>query len=129
VLRVGERMELPEPVLHAEDLLVFPVLTRDRQAMYDLMDTVLGPLEEARGGAGPLLVTLREYFEAGCVSAEAARRLNLSVRALTYRLERIRTLTGLDLSDSLDRYSLHTAVIGARLFGWPRGARTEQAAG
>jgi sugar diacid utilization regulator len=53
------------------------------------------------------------------VAAEAARRLSLSVRALTYRLERIRKLTGADPADAGQRYMLQTATIGARLLNWP----------
>ncbi|MEV3987597.1 helix-turn-helix domain-containing protein [Streptomyces sp. NPDC049837] len=118
-LDLAVRMELDEPVLHAADLLVYPVLTRDRQAMADLVVSVLGPLRQARGGARPLIDTLTTYFDTGCVAAEAARRLSLSVRALTYRLERIRKLTGADPGDAVHRYTLQTAVIGARLLGWP----------
>ncbi len=59
------------------------------------------------------------YFDSGCVAAEAARRLSLSVRALTYRLERIQQLTGSDPADPMHRYTLQTAVIGARLLDWP----------
>ncbi|WP_335982949.1 PucR family transcriptional regulator [Streptomyces sp. CA2R106] len=120
VLSVAERMEFEERVLHAADLLVFPVLTRDRQALADLVRTLLGPLEQARGGARPLLRTLEVYFDAGCVTAEAARRLSLSVRALSYRLHRVRLLTGADPADPRHRYALQTAVIGARLLDWPR---------
>ncbi|MFE7765951.1 PucR family transcriptional regulator [Streptomyces sp. NPDC057438] len=118
-LDLGERLELDEPVLHAADLLVYPVLTRDREAMADLVEGALGPLRGARGGAQPLLETLTVYFDSGCVSAEAARRLSLSVRAFTYRLERIHKLTGADPSDPVHRYTLQTAVIGARLLDWP----------
>ncbi|WEB38650.1 helix-turn-helix domain-containing protein [Streptomyces yunnanensis] len=118
-LELAERMGLGDPVLHAADLLVYPVLTRDRQAMADLVRSTLGPLQEARGGAGPLLETLAVYFDAGCVAAEAARRLSLSVRALTYRLARVHQLTGADPADPVHRYTLHTAVIGARLLDWP----------
>ncbi|MEU4132239.1 PucR family transcriptional regulator [Streptomyces wuyuanensis] len=118
-LELAGRMGLEEPVLHASDLLVYPVLTRDRQAMADLVRTVLGPLKGARGGAQPLIETLTTYFDTGCVSAEAARRLSLSVRALTYRLERIHKLTGADPADPVHRYTLQTAVIGARLLDWP----------
>jgi DNA-binding PucR family transcriptional regulator len=110
---------MDDPVLYASDLLVYPVLTRDRQAMADLVRSELGPLQKARGGAEPLLNTLAVYFDAGCVAAETARRLALSVRALTYRLERIHQLTGSDPSDPVHRYSLQTAVIGARLLDWP----------
>lgn len=118
-LELAERMELEEPVLHAADLLVYPVLTRDRQAMADLVESVLGPLRAARGGPQALLDTLAAYFDCGCVATEASRRLSLSVRALTYRLERIHTLCGADPADPRHRYTLQTAVIGARLLGWP----------
>lgn len=118
-LDLAARLELDEPVLRAADLLVYPVLTRDRQAMADLVLNTLGPLRQARGGARPLLETLTVFFDAGCVAAEAARRLALSVRALTYRLERIHQLTGADPADPVHRYTLQTAVIGARLLDWP----------
>lgn len=118
-LDLAERMDLDDPVLYAADLLVYPVLTRDRQAMADLVRSQLGPLQQARGGAEPLLKTLAAYFDAGCVAAETARRLSLSVRALTYRLERIHQLTGSDPSDPMHRYTLQTAVIGAQLLDWP----------
>ncbi|NEB00386.1 helix-turn-helix domain-containing protein [Streptomyces sp. SID13726] len=118
-LEMAERLGLDEPVLRAADLLVYPVLARDRQAMADLVRQALGPLTTARGGARPLLDTLTVYFDSGCVGAVTARRLSLSVRALTYRLERIHQLTGADPADPAHRYMLQTAVIGARLLGWP----------
>ncbi|MFF8939032.1 PucR family transcriptional regulator [Streptomyces paradoxus] len=118
-LDLADRLDLDEPVLRSADLLVYPVLTRDRQAMAELVRSVLGPLQAARGGAQPLLDTLTAYFDSGCVAAEAARRLRLSVRALTYRLERIHKLTGTNPADPVHRYTLQTAVIGARLLGWP----------
>lgn len=118
-LELADRALIDGAVLRAAELLVFPVLTRDREAMADLVSTVLGPLAAARGGAEPLVRTLDVYFGAGCVAAEAARRLSLSVRALTYRLERIHALTGSDPADPFQRYTLQTAVIGARLLDWP----------
>ncbi|MFF3327428.1 PucR family transcriptional regulator [Streptomyces sp. NPDC002889] len=118
-LELADRMGLGDPVLHASDLLVYPVLTRDRQAMAELVRSALGPLKSARGGAQPLIDTLAAYFDTGCVAAEAARRLSLSVRAMTYRLDRIHKLTGADPGDPVHRYTLQTAVIGARLLDWP----------
>ncbi|MFF8601099.1 PucR family transcriptional regulator [Streptomyces sp. NPDC015232] len=118
-LDLAARLDLQDPVLHASDLLVYPVLTRDRQAMSDLVVSVLGPLRQARGGAQPLIETLMAYFDTGCVAAEAARRMSLSVRAMTYRLDRIHKLTGVNPGDPAQRYTLQTAVIGARLLDWP----------
>jgi hypothetical protein len=118
-LDLGDRLALDGRVLRAADLLVFPVLMRDRAAMTDLVHSVLGPLEHARGGPGPLLETISAYAASGYVNAEAARRLDLSVRALAYRLERIADLTGFDPVDPLQRYTLETAALGARLLDWP----------
>ncbi|WP_395297700.1 PucR family transcriptional regulator [Kitasatospora hibisci] len=119
-LDFADRLDLPAALLKAEELLVFPVLMRDRAAMADLVRSVLGPLNSARGGARPLLDTIAAHAEAGYVNAEAARRLGVSVRTLAYRIERIKTLTGYDPSDALHRYTLETAAMGARLLGWPR---------
>nr|WSZ20191.1 helix-turn-helix domain-containing protein [Streptomyces canus] len=119
VLELAERLGFDDPVLRAADLLVYPVLTHDRQAMADLVLDTLHPLPTSRGGAQPLLDTLTAYFDSGCVAAEAARRLTHSVRALTYRLERIHKLTGANPADPAHRYMLQTAVIGARLLDWP----------
>ncbi len=118
-LEQAARLRLPGALLRAADLLVLPVLLRDRAAMADLVTSVLGPLAAARGGARPLLDTLAAYAEARYVAAEAARRLDLSVRALSYRLERIAQLTGFDPDEALQRYTLETAALGARLLDWP----------
>ncbi|MGI5456467.1 PucR family transcriptional regulator [Streptomyces sp. CA-249302] len=113
------QLGLPGPLLRAADLLVLPVLLRDREALAELVRGVLGPLRTARGGAGPLLETLTAYADSRYVAAEAARRLGLSVRALAYRIAHVVRLTGLDPDDALQRYTLETAVFGARLLGWP----------
>jgi len=100
-------------------LLVYRVLLRDRTAIAELVEDVLAPLQRARGGAGPLLDTLAAYFACGGVATEAARRLHVGVRTITYRLERIRDLTGYAAADPAHRFTLETAVLGARLLGWP----------
>ncbi|WP_435286414.1 PucR family transcriptional regulator [Streptomyces bacillaris] len=122
-LHLADRPDLEDPVLHAADLLVYPVLTRDRQAMAELVRTTLGPLLKTRNGPQPHLDTLAAYFDSGCVTTQAARHLNLSVRALAYRLERIHQLTGSDPTDPRHRYALQTAVIGARILNWPEQKR------
>ena len=118
-LDVAQRLGLPETVAHAADLLIYQVLLRDRAAIADLVHTVLTPLEAARGGAAPLLATLVAYFAHGGVAAAAARDLHLSVRAVTYRLARVRDLTGCDPTVPADALTLQVAVIGARLLDWP----------
>jgi len=118
-LDVAQRLGLPETVAHAADLLIYQVLLRDRAAIADLVRTVLTPLAAARGGAAPLLATLAAYFARRGVAAAAARDLHLSVRAVTYRLARVRDLTGCDPTVPADALTLQVAVIGARLLDWP----------
>lgn len=118
-LELAASLGLSVQTLDAADLLVFQVLFRDRAAIIDLVTTVLGPLERTRGGAQPLLDTLSAYFAAGQVIAAAARRLYLSVRAVTYRLDRVKNLTGYDPREPTQRFTLEAAVLGARLLGWP----------
>ncbi|MEV3993653.1 helix-turn-helix domain-containing protein [Streptomyces sp. NPDC049837] len=118
-LGLAAQLGLRTPVVGASDLLVFQVLGRDRAAITDLVATVLGALEHTRRNPQPLLETLTTYFDSGCVNTSTARRLGLSVRAVTYRLARIRQLTGYDPTDPDQRYTLQTAVLGARLLGWP----------
>lgn len=116
---VADRLELPDPVVHARQLLVYRVLLRDETAMNELVDAVLGPLVTARDGPDRLLLTLEAYFAAGGNTAAAARRLHLSVRAMTYRLRRVAELTGYTAGDPAHQLALHVAVSGARLLNWP----------
>jgi sugar diacid utilization regulator len=118
-LTMAARMHIDSPVVDPGALLIYRVLVRDQPAIVDLVHAVLSPLTQARGGAGPLLDTLDAYFAAGSVATEAAAQLHLSVRAVTYRLDRVRTLTGYNPVDPADRFTVHAAVLGARLLGWP----------
>jgi len=118
-LEVAHRLSLPDTIARAADLLIYQVLLRDRTAITDLVRTVLRPLGGARGGAAPLLDTLSAYFGNGGVAAAAARDLHLSVRAVTYRLARVKDLTGRDPAVPADALTLQVAVIGARLLDWP----------
>jgi len=119
-LELAARLELPDQVIRAQDLLIYEVLGRDREPLRELVATVLLPLHQARGGAAPLLQTLRVYFATGCVAVLTATRLHLSVRAVTYRLERVHILTCRDPGDPEDRYVLQTALRGAHVLRWPQ---------
>ncbi|MEQ4209718.1 helix-turn-helix domain-containing protein [Actinopolymorpha sp. B17G11] len=118
-LEFARQLKLEARVLRAADLLVFQVLFRDRAALAELVTAVLGPLAEARGGARPLLDTLSAYFSAGSVATVAARRLQIGTRTVTYRLDRIKALTGYSPDDSMQRFALEVAVLGAQLLDWP----------
>jgi sugar diacid utilization regulator len=111
-LELADRLRLPAAVVEARDLLVYGMLLRDRLALGDLVETTLGGLRDARGGALPLVATLDAWFSRGGNAAATARDLHLSVRAVTYRLKRVRDLTGLDPDAPDDRFNLHVAALG-----------------
>jgi len=118
-LQLADKLGFRATVLHAADLLVFPVLLRDRAAIIDLVRVVLGPLADARGGAQPMVDTLAALFDSQGNTTAAARKLNVSVRAVSYRLDRIKALTGYAPTEPTQRFTLEAAVLGARLLDWP----------
>jgi sugar diacid utilization regulator len=120
-LELGERLATGDPVADAADLLVHEVLLRDPAVAKDLVESTLAPLRQVRGGVEPVLVTLEAYLESGGNATETARRLHLSVRAVTYRLARVRDLTGIDATRPEHRFGLQAAVLAARALGWPGG--------
>ncbi len=118
-VRLADQLDLAERTVDAADLLIYEVLTRDREPILELVETVLLPLESARGGAEPLVATLRAYFATGGVAVASAKRMHLSVRAVTYRLERVTALTGRNPGNPEDRFVLDAALRGAQVLGWP----------
>lgn len=121
-LAMATRMNLDRPIIEMRDVVTYRVLARDQPALLDLVHSVLNPLTQARGGAGPLVGTLQAYFECGCVATTTATKLHLSVRTVTYRLERVKSLTGFDPLDPAHRFTLQAAALGAKLLGWPERA-------
>lgn len=118
-LTMAGRLHTDNPVVRAHDLLIYRVLLRDQPAIVDLVHAVLSPLLQARGGAEPLLATLEAYFDTGGVATESAKRLHLSVRTVTYRLGRIKSLTGYHPADPAHRFTLQAAMLGAKVLDWP----------
>ena len=118
-LELGHRLGAGDPVADAADLLVHEVLLRDPGVAKDLVESTLAPLRQVRGGVEPVLATLEAYLDSGGNATETARRLHLSVRAVTYRLARVRDLTGIDATRSEHRFGLQAAVLAARALGWP----------
>lgn len=117
---LAARLNLDASVIDVRDLLVYRVLGRDQAAIVDLVRDVLGPLTHVRGGPSVLVDTLQAYFSAGNVATETALRLHVSVRTVTYRLAKVKQLTGYSVSDADQRFAVHAAVLGARLLEWPQ---------
>jgi DNA-binding PucR family transcriptional regulator len=118
-MTLAERLHPDNNMVQTRDLLIYRVLGRDRVALADLVQSVLTPLNQARGGAGPLIDNLEAYFNSGEVATATARRLHVSVRTVTYRLAKIADLTGYDPTIPAQRLTLQASVVGARMLPWP----------
>lgn len=114
-LMVAERLGWSDVVVPIERVAPYRLLIQDDAALRATATSVLGRLHRARGGAGPLVETLDAYFSAGGSVATAARRLHLSPRAVTYRLDRVADLTGRSPGEHRGRFELELAVVAWRL--------------
>ncbi|WP_312030150.1 helix-turn-helix domain-containing protein [Actinomycetospora sp. TBRC 11914] len=75
------------------------------------IEDVTGPLVAYdRDNDGALVRTLRAFFDADCSQRAAAEKLFVHHKTLRYRLERIKQLTGLDLSRHDDRMRADVAL-------------------
>jgi DNA-binding PucR family transcriptional regulator len=114
-LRLVERLDPSRTLAMYDELLPYHVLSRDRSALGEMVEATLGGLDDARGGSEPLIATLEAYFATGGNTSETARRLFLTPRAVTYRLETIAKRTGRSVQAQEDRFVLELAVRGRRL--------------
>ena len=104
------RLQRGVMVARYEKLLPFLVISTASDLAAEMVAEVLGPLDAARGGAAPLIETLRAHFESGGNVLATARSLLLSPRAVTYRLERVAQLTGHSVDHAESRFVLELAV-------------------
>ena len=103
--------DAPRPVL-ADDLLPERVLAGDTQARLALIERVHRPLLSA-GGA--LFETAAAYLEGGGGLESTARILFVHPNTVRYRIARIATVTGYDLSRPREAYTVRLALAVGRL--------------
>jgi hypothetical protein len=113
-LEVARRLGL-QGVVPYEEVRAEALILSDRAALADLVETVLGPLEGGRQGAGPLVATLEAWLGSGTSVAGTARAIGLHERTVRYRLARIEELADLDLDLADDRFRVELALRGRRL--------------
>jgi PucR family transcriptional regulator, purine catabolism regulatory protein len=110
------RLEDPDPVHDIEHLGLPGLLAGMTEdfATADFVTQMLGPLiEHDRREPTPLVDTLRTYLSHGCRPGPAAAELCVHRHTLTYRLDRIRQLTGRDprAGKHLLEYGLAVALL------------------
>jgi len=87
-------------------------------ALRRFVDELLGPLlRYAQSRDTPLLQTLEALSAARWVRRAAARNLGIHINSMTYRVERIQSLTGLQLDDPETRVAISIALRARAMLG------------
>jgi sugar diacid utilization regulator/putative methionine-R-sulfoxide reductase with GAF domain len=88
------------------------------EALRRFVDELLGPLlQYAQSRDTPLLDTLEALSAARWVRRAAARKLGIHINSMSYRVERIQTLTGLQLDDPETRVAISIALRARAMLG------------
>ena len=87
-------------------------------ALRRFVDELLGPLlQYAQSRDTPLLETLEALSAARWVRRAAARNLGIHINSMTYRVERIQSLMGLQLDDPETRVAISIALRARAMLG------------
>jgi GAF domain-containing protein len=88
------------------------------EALRRFVDEVLGPLlTYAQSRDTPLLETLEALAAARWIRRAASRQLGIHINSMTYRVERIEGLTGLQLDDPETRVAISIALRARTMLG------------
>jgi sugar diacid utilization regulator/putative methionine-R-sulfoxide reductase with GAF domain len=88
------------------------------EALRRFVEELLGPLlEYAQSRDTPLLETLEALSAARWIRRAAARQLGIHINSMTYRVERIESLTGLQLDDPETRVAISIALRARAMLG------------
>jgi DNA-binding PucR family transcriptional regulator/putative methionine-R-sulfoxide reductase with GAF domain len=88
------------------------------EALRRFVDELLGPLlQYAKSRDTPLLETLEALSAARWVRRAASRHLGIHINSMTYRIERIQSLTGLQLDDPETRVAISIALRARTMVG------------
>ncbi|WP_432838479.1 PucR family transcriptional regulator [Dactylosporangium sp. CA-092794] len=110
---LGTRLGRPGRTTRYEDLGIFRLLLRvgDLGHMRAYAEDVLGELLAYDALHKPDLIrTLSIYLDQNSSPKQTARVLRVHANTVSYRIQRIESLTSLDLADPDDRLSAHVAV-------------------
>jgi PucR family transcriptional regulator, purine catabolism regulatory protein len=94
---------------HYKDLLVPRVLMGDPEARSSFLNQLLAPIQKSKNGE-ELIKTLLMFTREGFHHKNTAAQLNLHIKTLRYRLDRVISLSGYDLNDPDTRFQLQLAL-------------------
>lgn len=112
-IELGLRLGRTGQVISYDELGIYRLLLRvgDMSELWSFAEDVLGSLAEYdQQHSAQLVWTLSEYLRAHASPKQTAQVLRLHPNTISYRIQRIEQVTGLDLTDPDDRLIAHVAV-------------------
>jgi sugar diacid utilization regulator/putative methionine-R-sulfoxide reductase with GAF domain len=119
-LRLSRRAGARTRVTSYRSLGAFRLLleVQSPEALRGFVGEVLGPLlKYAESRETPLLETLEALAAARWIRRAAARALGIHINSMTYRIERIETLTGMSLDEPETRVAVAIALRARAMLG------------
>jgi len=107
-LSLGRRLGLSNHVYCLDDLGAAALVgISDERTKLELAVRLLGPLDSEHG----LLATLQAFFDENCCPSTTAKRLAIHRNTLSYRLDKVASLTGLDPRRFDDAIQIRLALL------------------
>lgn len=120
ICMICEKCGLDKHLITCRDLGVYEILALlpEDKAIDEFVDRLISPLAEYdQNHSSDFLGTLRCYYDAGSNIKAAADRLFTHYNTVCYRLDRIRSILGLDIDDVETRFQIQTALILYKING------------
>lgn len=112
-LGIGRTLSGGTRVIHFDDLGVYRLLhlVRGEQELFSFFEETIGPLVRYDNEKNTSLVkTLEAYFECGGNLRKMAEKLFTHYNTVTYRIERIQQILGVNLDNAPDRLNLEIGL-------------------
>jgi carbohydrate diacid regulator len=107
-LSLGRRLRLPGRVYCLDDLGAAAFVgISDQRTKLELAVRLLGPLDQE----ADLLITLQTFFDQNCCPSTTASALAIHRNTLSYRLDKVASLTGLDPRQFDDAIQMRLALL------------------
>jgi carbohydrate diacid regulator len=107
-LSLGRRLRLPGRVYCLDDLGAAAFVgISDQRTKLELAVRLLGPLDQETD----LLITLQTFFDQNCCPSTTASALAIHRNTLSYRLDKVTSLTGLDPRQFDDAIQMRLALL------------------
>jgi DNA-binding PucR family transcriptional regulator len=111
-LDIGKKKNINEQINFFDNLQIKKLLLNTPQSeLKKFVDSTLGPLINSKKSSdNDFFVTLETYVKSGYNWSESKDILHIHGNTLTYRVKRIQTILGLNLSDYHDRLKVELAL-------------------